>query len=371
MSQVVVIGGGLAGLVSSILLSRSGLATTLIERKQYPFHRVCGEYISNEVVPFLKAHDLYPNVEGIGQVSRFTLTSVNGNEARLALDLGGFGISRYVLDHFLYEQALASGVKFLNATVDSVTFKNDRFEVIAGRDTLEPTVVIGAFGKRSKIDKALDRDFIKKRSPYIGVKYHIRYDRHPDDTVALHNFRGGYCGISRIEDGKYNLCYLSERTNLRDHGQVNKMEEEVLAQNPYLKDIFERAEFLFDKPEVINEISFETKQPVEHNILMCGDSAGMITPLCGNGMAIAIHSAKLAAKTVSHHLTNGKFSRNAMEAEYIKKWNALFKTRLRTGRQIQRLFGAEWVSNTAVEICKKARPLATYLMKQTHGKPFD
>ncbi len=370
MSQVVIIGGGLAGLVSSILLSRNGLTTTLIERKKYPFHRVCGEYISNEVVPFLKSHDLYPTKTGLGQVSRFTLTSVNGKEAHLPLDLGGFGISRYVLDHFLYHQAVAAGVKFIHTTANSVIAKKDHFEVITDQATLEPKVVIGAFGKRSKMDKALDRDFIKKRSPYIGVKYHIRYDRHPDDTVALHNFKGGYCGISRIEDGKYNLCYLSERDNLKDHGQVRKMEEEILAQNPYLRDIFDRAEFLFDKPEVINEISFETKRPVENHILMCGDAAGMITPLCGNGMAIAIHSAKLAAETVTQHLTKGKFSRTALEEEYSRKWNTLFKIRLRTGRQIQRLFGAEWVSNTAVGICKNARPVAQYLMKQTHGKPF-
>ncbi len=370
MSQVIIIGGGLAGLVSSILLSRNGLATVLIEKKKYPFHRVCGEYISNEVVPFMKHHGLYPDTADPIRISKFTLTAVNGREAHLPLDLGGFGISRYRLDHFLFRKATASGVQFLNTTVNSVSLEGDRFRVATDHETLEGDVVIGAFGKRSKLDKALDRSFIKRRSPYIGVKYHIEYNRHPDDTVALHNFPEGYCGISRIEEGRYNLCYLSERTNLKDHGQIPKMEEQVLSRNPWLEDIFSSARFLFDKPEVINEISFETKRPVEHNILMCGDAAGMITPLCGNGMAIAIHSAKLAAETVTRHLKGASFSRDALEMEYAAQWNAMFKTRLWAGRQIQQLFGAAWLSNAAVGICRNISPLANYLMKKTHGKPF-
>ena len=51
--HIVVVGGGLAGLVSSILLARYGHEVVLIEKKVYPFHRVCGEYISNEVLDFL------------------------------------------------------------------------------------------------------------------------------------------------------------------------------------------------------------------------------------------------------------------------------------------------------------------------------
>ena len=70
------------------------------------------------------------------------------------------------------------------------------------------------------------------------------------------------------------------------------MERQVLLKNPHLKRIFSEADFVFGRPEVINEISFETKDPVENHILMAGDAAGMITPVCGNGMAIAIHSGK-------------------------------------------------------------------------------
>lgn len=51
--DVLIIGGGLAGLASAIHLSQKGLNVTLIEKSAYPKHKVCGEYISNEILPYL------------------------------------------------------------------------------------------------------------------------------------------------------------------------------------------------------------------------------------------------------------------------------------------------------------------------------
>ncbi|MCX8490314.1 MAG: FAD-dependent oxidoreductase, partial [Cyclobacteriaceae bacterium] len=229
-------------------------------------------------------------------------------------------------------------------------------------------VVIGSFGKRSKLDIALKRSFIQKRSPYVGVKYHIR-TQHPDALIALHNFKDGYCGISNIEDGKSCLCYLTHRDNVRKYGTIKTMEEEVLHKNPFLKPFFSTAEFLFDKPEVINEISFETKSPVQNHILMSGDAAGMITPLCGNGMALAIHSAKIVSELVST-FTKNEISREQLEYNYATKWNSLFANQLWAGRQIQNLFGSEWASNVAVNLARHVKPFARLLIKKTHGSPF-
>ena len=77
MYDVAIIGGGLAGLVNAILLKKAGLSIILFEEKSYPFHRVCGEYISNEVVPFLRTHDLFPDELEPAIISKFHLTSVS------------------------------------------------------------------------------------------------------------------------------------------------------------------------------------------------------------------------------------------------------------------------------------------------------
>lgn len=369
MKRVIIIGGGLAGLITSILLTRAGISCRLIEKKTYPFHRVCGEYISNEVVPFLKSMGLYPQRFNPPVISNFQLSSVRGKSEVMPLDLGGFGISRYSFDHFLYEHARALGVEFiLNEEVEMVRFKNELFQVKTQRLELEADIVIGAFGKRSKVDYQLNRKFIHHRSPYVGVKYHIRSD-HPDDRIALHNFPGGYCGISNIEDGKTTLCYLSHRDNLRQSGSISEMEENFLFRNPLLRSIFAGSEFLFKKPEVINEISFVTKTPIEHHILIAGDAAGMIAPLCGNGMAMAIRSAKILSEHISL-FANGALTRDGLEKSYQSAWNVNFSKRLWMGRQIQRLFGNSFTSDIAVNLAISFRPLANTIIRNTHGAPF-
>ncbi|MEO9872859.1 NAD(P)/FAD-dependent oxidoreductase [Ekhidna sp.] len=370
MKDVIVIGGGLAGLINAILLSRKGLNVLLFEEKKYPFHRVCGEYISNEVIPFLEKNELFPSELKPAKISRFHLSSSSGKSLKMALDLGGFGISRKSYDQWLAKKALDS-LDIVHTRVVSSSFKDDRFLIKDKEgENHEAKIVIGAFGKRSKIDKSLERPFIHKRYPYIGVKYHIKTDEVADNVVELHNFNKGYCGVSKIENGTFNLCYLSHRSNLKKFGSIDAMEEEVLKKNPYLKRIFNQSDFLFEKPEVINEITFEKKEPVYDHILMSGDSAGMITPLCGNGMAMAIHSSKILSESIIDFFDHG-IDRQALERNYTDQWNNLFAKRLWAGRNIQKLFGSPITSEVAVAIARSVSPVTKYLMKQTHGTPFS
>lgn len=370
MRKIVIIGGGLAGLITSIQLVRSGISCVVIEKKSYPFHRVCGEYVSNEALPFLKASGLYPDDFNLPQIKFFEFSSVVGKSCRMLLDLGGFGISRYSFDNHLYRVARREGVTFqLNTEVIAINFRGEDFEIedhIGKRTTAD--VVIGAFGKRSKIDVQQNRPFLKKRSPYVGVKYHIRTN-HPEDLISLHNFPGGYCGVCNVEDGITNLCYLTHRDSIRQHGEIGEMERKVLFLNPLIKNIFTRSSFILSKPEVINEISFETKGPVENHLLMSGDSAGMITPVCGNGMAIAIHSAKILSEVVIEYCA-GNIDRKTLEDRYCSAWKNAFGSRLWFGRNVQRLFGHTSISSLAVAIARSSKTVADLIVRKTHGRPF-
>ncbi|UZD21755.1 NAD(P)/FAD-dependent oxidoreductase [Algoriphagus halophytocola] len=364
--EIIIVGGGLAGLVSGFLLAKSGKKVLLIEKKTYPFHRVCGEYVSKEVEDFLRREALLPTALDLPRMTHFHFSDTSGSMAKVPLDLGGFGISRYVLDDYLFQQAKAMGVSpKTGAAAETITFDptENHFKVgLRGGEEFYAEFVIGAFGKRSKLDKTLNRPFIAKRSPYIGVKYHIRTE-FDTSAVALHNFDGGYCGLNAIEEGKGNLCYLGSREALRQFGSLDKMEREILWKNPHLNKLFNESDFLLEKPEVINEINFEKKKPVENHILMAGDSAGLITPLCGNGMAMAIHAGKLAAEAI----LQGK-DREQVENLYARGWKAKFERRLWVGRNSQRLFGGHRASGFARSLISNFPGFAKLIISQTHGK---
>ena len=365
MKKINIIGGGLGGLVSAILLARRGLEVALFEKKQYPFHRVCGEYISNEVKDFLKREHLFPSDFELPEISQFLYSSTKGRTYEMSLDLGAFGVSRYYFDQFLAEKATSAGVKLhTGTTVQSIQYKEDYFEMIDNKGISHSSAyVIGAFGKRSIIDKKLQRSFLNKKSPYIGVKYHLKTD-FPKDLIALHNFESGYCGISAIENDRFNLCYLGNREILKKHGTIADMEENVLKKNPFLREVFDNSEFLLEKPEVINAFSFAPKKAVDHHIFMVGDAAGLITPLCGNGMAMAIHSAKI----LSDILIN-EHERSKMETLYTQEWTRLFSKRLWVGRQTQKLFGKN-SSEYVVTMMNKVPFIASKIMSNTHGQVF-
>jgi len=371
--DVLIIGGGLGGLTAALDLRRRGYAVTLVERKRYPFHKVCGEYVSNEVLPYLRRLGADPAALGPATISRFLLSSPAGRTLTAPLDLGGFGVSRYALDFFLYQQASALGVEFQQqATVTDVVFEEgaDQHRVtLADGRTLTARAVLGAYGKRAGLDRQLQRDFFQRRSPYLGVKYHLRLPGFPRDLIALHNFADGYAGISAIEDDKYCFCYLTTRQNLKAHGTIPRLEAAVLARNPHLSRILSEAEFLYPQPEVINEISFASKSCVENHVLMCGDAAGLITPLCGNGMAMAIRGAEIASRHL-HDFLLRRTTRPQLEAAYRREWQREFGGRLRVGRAVQGLFGRPILSEAAVGGLRFMPSVVRGLMRQTHGAAF-
>lgn len=369
MNKVLIIGGGLAGLTCAILLQRKGFPVKVFEKKRYPFHRVCGEYISNEARPFLESLGISLSKAGASHINSLSITSVSGKKLITSLPMGGFGLSRYKLDRLLFQEAEKLGVEFVFEKVTGLRFDGEYFEVSAPDGLHRSAIAIAAYGKRSNLDQKLNRDFFYKRSPYLGVKYHILTDL-PDNLIRLDNFQGGYSGVCKIEDNQFNLCYLSETANLKKYRDIAELEKNVLYKNPFLKQLFENSEFISKTPEVINEISFERKTLVEDHLLFCGDSAGMITPLCGNGMAIAFHSAKILSESIISFGSDKIINRAALELTYKHEWSRQFALRLKTGRMIQQLFGNSFVSDISIQTLNRSPFLTKFMVERTHGKVF-
>jgi len=372
--DVAIVGGGLAGLALSIQLSKKGYKVILFEKEKYPFHKVCGEYISLEAWNFLKSLGLPLDEWKLPVIKKLQVSSSGGKLINHILPLGGFGISRYKIDAALAEIAKEACVQIKEVTkVTNINFKKEIFTIQSVAGNFKSKIAVGSFGKRSNLDVKWKRNFItsgkKSLNNYIGIKYHIQAN-FPDDTIALHNFKDGYCGISKVENDKFCLCYLTTARLLQqNNNSIKAMEQNVLCQNPYLKKIFVKNSWLYDVPLTISQISFDKKTQVEDHVLMIGDAAGMVTPLCGNGMSMALHGSKIAFEVVDKFL-QGRSSRTEMEKSYSQQWRQQFARRLKTGRVIQELFGHNRLTRIFISSIKPFPKLIDYLIRRTHGKPF-
>lgn len=372
--ELAIIGGGLAGLCLAIQAANEGFQTLLIEKESYPFHKVCGEYISKESLPFLKSLGLPISDWELPHIHQLEISAPKGRLHTFPLGLGGIGVSRYFLDHQLYQLAIQKGVTvFTKTKVQNLSFQGSHFEIETDQNKFRAIIAAGSFGKKSNLDIRLNRQFSKNKpsnwNNFIGVKYHIQYP-HPEDLIALHNFKNGYCGISRIEAGKSCLCYMTTAANLQENGNsIESLEASILCKNPNLKIIFNQAKFLYDKPLTISQISFQQKKRVENHLLFIGDAAGMIPPLCGNGMSMAMHGSKLAFENIQHYFQTHK-NRDVLESSYEQQWNKQFALRLNTGKMVQRFFGNEVLTAAFLNTMSQFPIISERVIAATHGSIF-
>lgn len=365
----VIIGGGLAGNTAAILLAGISDRILLVEKKQFPVHKVCGEYISNDVLPIFKSFSIDPFEYGAASINRLSLVAPSGKRTDSSLQPGGFALSRYLLDKVLLDTSAKYAEVKEGESVVKVEFKGEYFEIqLSGNQQITSAYVIGAYGKRSAIDRNLGRQFLKSRSGYLGVKYHVRAI-YPEDTIGLYYFQNGYCGIVKIENDLYNLCYLvrkpDEMTNLKD------VEAQLLFRNPSLKSLIASADFIPDSEIAIHQIYFEKKEQVKDHVIFCGDAAGLITPLCGNGMAMAMQGAQLLTHIIKKYWnpsskTNPNI-RERIESVYISEWNSQFSSRLAWGRRLQGLSRNPFLTETFLGMMRNLPPLEKFVISKTHG----
>ena len=166
--DVAIVGGGLAGLALSIQLAKGGHSVIVFEKETYPFHRVCGEYISLESWDFINELGIDPTTLGVSRIDKLLVTGVTGRQLLQKLPLGGFGVSRYLLDHTLAKKAKEAGVQVVENTrvADIVTGSNGA-HISTMNQVYEAGVVCACFGKRSNLDIKWERPFTlatKKKS---------------------------------------------------------------------------------------------------------------------------------------------------------------------------------------------------------------
>ncbi len=367
--DIAIIGGGLAGLSLSIDLKKRGYTVAVVEKGNYPRHKVCGEYISMEsynylqrICPALTAHKL-------PVIRNFKLTSGNNKEFTTSLDLGGFGISRYLLEDMLFNEAEKLGVVFmLNTKAQDISSDGKEHVVKTNKGDISASLLCNATGRKSNL-KTPNKTETSNGVNYVGIKYHVKLKRNAD-LIEIHNFPGGYCGISNIEEDKACLCYIVNSKNLnRVNNSIPELEKTWLFKNKNLQKIFTTAEFVFTEPVTVSGINFLIKEPVTDDAFFLGDAAGSMAPIVGNGMSMGLRSAWVLANNIDQYLA-GKITKPELAANYKSFWEKEFSSRIKLSRYLQKLSEYSFLTKLTIGLFNVFPALANGVIKQTHGKPF-
>ncbi|MBO0359085.1 FAD-dependent oxidoreductase [Hymenobacter sp. BT186] len=370
-----IIGGGVSGLTLALQLAQAGRTVVLFEKETYPFHRVCGEYISMENYDFLCRIGVPLAEMNLPKMTRFTVSSPTGEALHHPLDIGGLGITRYELDQLLARLAVQHGATIQEGTkVTDVVFANEQLTItVAGGATYRARTACGAWGKHANLDSKLKRSFLessRQGRQFVAVKYHLQVPDFPRDLVEMHNFKDGYCGLSPVPGGLTNCSYISDVRNLRAHGNsVAEMERQVLMQNPLLRPYLQEAQRAGKPPIVISQITFRERSTVETHVLLLGDAAGTIAPLAGNGMSMGMNASFLLYGLLLDYL-DGRISRPELEQQYTQAWRRLLLLRITAGRLIHQFFGRPALTTLAIRFLKRIPGLTNQVLKLTHGKSY-
>ena len=373
ISDVIVIGGGLAGCTAAYHLQQRGFRVRLLEQKLYPCDRLCGEILSPESWHAFQAMDVTGKIEAMNpaKIDSVLVTTTSGGYFLGDLPGVGIGLSRYHLDSTLWKHCETAGVK----TVDGFKVQqvkgclHDGFTVFGvhkahGHESFNTRFVIGAFGKRSNLDRVLHRRFWTQRHGYVAFKAHYE-GIDLGQTVELHGFRGGYCGLCHIESKKVNLCLIVKASVFRSvESDRKRLFDETLRENPRLNARLNTMHRISPKFISVSQIAFTRKTLWESDIMMIGDSAQLITPLCGDGMALAMRSGELGAGLTMDYLTE-RISSQHLKTQHVEKWEREFRIRLRWGRILQFVLFKPALASVTVDLLHRLPSLANFLIRQT------
>ena len=309
---MVVVGAGLAGSSIAAALAQRGWNVLLVERDRFPRHKVCGEFLSPEAQHSLQALGMREDVAALGPVPLHaaTITTPGGATVEMALPADAWGLSRYVLDACLAAAVEQCGGKVWQGAVVTSTVREGDGYLLHMRcrgvphrqveQSVRARAVIMACGRHSSAalpPRNTARDAGKRGwRNCVGLKAHYR-NVHMAPRVELYLFPGGYVGINPIEDGRANVCLLITHTAFQTAGKsLACVLDMAAARHPLFAERLRGARIVAESECAVASVDTQRSPApwdAETAAACVGDTAAMIPPLAGDGMAMALRSAEL------------------------------------------------------------------------------
>jgi menaquinone-9 beta-reductase len=298
-----ILGGGLAGAMAALRLSRAGRRTLLIEKEKSAHHKVCGEFLSPEAVGYLREAGLDPVHLGAVPINNLRL-SVGRRTVETRLPFTAMSLSRSTLDEALLARAAEAGcIIRRGVAVGKLEAAGQQWtaHLATGESITAPSAFL-ATGKHDlrgwprwqPSGRGLQSDLVGFKLHFRLVPHQIRALR---DTMDLFLFRGGYGGLALVENQIANLCLVVRKPVLRKLGGWPALLTALLAGNRRIRQTLDGAQPLWDRPLAVSSIPYGHlgSNIGSPTLWPLGDQVAVIPSFTGDGMSIALHSAALAA----------------------------------------------------------------------------
>ncbi|MFL6214445.1 MAG: NAD(P)/FAD-dependent oxidoreductase [Blastocatellia bacterium] len=386
--DAIIVGAGPAGSSAAITLAARGLRVLLLEEKRMPRAKLCGEFITPESFPTLERLGVLPTMMAAGaqRLTRLALVVASGKRVETPLaEMSevadwAMSLSRARFDQILFERAREAGADCREGiAVKQCLIEDDRargVEALSLADgqtvRYEAPLILDASGRQSRLMVNRDERRAGQRgSRLYGLKAHLAHVDEIDEQVELYFFPQGYGGLSRVEDGLVNLCFIaSERTFRAAGGDPQSIVEATVMRNTLARERLRNATVV-GKWHSVGPLAFGHRRLSQRGVLAVGDAAGMIDPFTGTGIQMALRTGELAAQAVLEAMSEDKAASGALFdhvlSHYTVSYAREFGTRLRVAGWLRRVALSPTVAGPAATLLALSPRLTRRILRATRN----
>jgi geranylgeranyl reductase family protein len=335
--DVIIAGAGPAGSSAAIHLATHGVSVLLVEQKKFPRPKLCGEFISPECQDHFEKLGAARSIvcSDPASITETVFYSSRGHQVTVPSNWFGermaLGLSRAVMDDVLLRRAAEVGVDVIEgASVVGPRINTDcvhGLKVKTGMDEreFEAPLTIDATGRARILARKLNHSQTQKPK-LIAFKAHFQNTRVAPGACEIYFYRGGYGGLSSIESGESNLCFIISAEQVkRCNSDPERVMREMVMRNPRaahtLMPAVTSSEWLSASWE-----SFGRQSPAPaKGLLAIGDAAAFIDPFTGSGMLMALESGELSAEVILRHRDQRETA--TLAADYTRAYNEKCRSR--------------------------------------------
>jgi menaquinone-9 beta-reductase len=383
--DVIVVGGGPAGSSAAITLASRGARVLVLEEKRMPRGKLCGEFITPECFPTLERLGVIERMlrAGAQKITRLSLVTQNGRSVHTPISKMSDGaewamsLSRAVFDHLLFEKAREAGAVCLESVaVKKCLYTNgaasgvEALSLQDGRPVkYEARLVVDGSGRNSRLMvRPGERVAGRRGSRLYAMKAHLRGVEGIGEQVELYFFPQGYGGLSLVEGGLVNLCFIAnERTFKESGGDASRVMRETIMKNGLARERLSSAE-VEGKWFTVGPLAFGRRRLSQDGILAIGDAAGMIDPFTGTGIQIALRTGELAADAINESFSRGRTPLiDEALPRYAESYEREFRRRMMVSGLLRGAAFSPAVAGLVASVLAGAPRLASLVLRATRS----